>query len=352
MKKKIKVGVIFGGPSTEREISLITGRAICDNLDTKKYLVSQIEMDKQSRFWLKEKGGKRLVDFINKDRKKFDIIFIALHGAPGEDGEIQGMFDALGIKYTGCGVLASALAMNKVYAAQIYLINGLPHPEFIHFKKDGWKDYKKDVLKDINEKIGFPAVIKPVDQGSAVGISIVKNEKELLLAIDKSVKQFPWLLVQKFIKGQEATCGVLEKKGQIFALPPTHIIANAGEFYDYKSKYSKGGSTHICPADFSPETNEQLQHLALLAHKALHCRGMSRTDIFVADEEEVCGCEEHKDNACGHRTSAPFHNHKKLYIIETNTIPGMTPTSLFPEAAGKAGIKFSEMLDLIIKASL
>lgn len=341
--EKIKVGVIYGGSSSEREVSLITGRAICENLDTKKYIVSGIEMDKQSRFWLKGKKGKRLVDFVNKDRKKFDIIFIALHGAPGEDGSLQGMLDTLGIKYTGCGVLASAIAMNKVYAAQIYMINGLPHPEFIHFKKDGWKNYKKDILKDISETVGYPAVVKPVDQGSAVGVSIVKNEGDLVVAIDKTIKKFPWLMVQEFIKGQEATCGVLEKKGEIFALPPTHIIANASEFYDYKSKYSKGGSTHICPADFTSEINEQLQHLALLAHKALQCRGMSRTDIFVADEkEESCNCDSHQGR----------HGHNKLYIIETNTIPGMTPTSLLPEAAEKAGIKFDEMLDLIIKASL
>ncbi|KKQ41187.1 MAG: D-alanine-D-alanine ligase [Candidatus Magasanikbacteria bacterium GW2011_GWA2_37_8] len=123
--KKIKVAVLMGGPSSEREVSLITGKAVFDNLDRKKYQVSLIEMDKQSKFWLKEKEGRRLVDFVNKDRNKFDVVFIALHGAPGEDGSIQGMFDTLGIKYTGCGVLSSALSMNKVYAGQIYFINGL-----------------------------------------------------------------------------------------------------------------------------------------------------------------------------------------------------------------------------------
>ena len=134
-------------------------------------------------------------------------------------------------------------------------------------------------------------------------------------------------MAQKFIKGQEATCGVLKKNGQLTALPPTHILPNLGKFYDYKSKYSSGGSTHICPADFTPEINTQIQKLAILAHKALGCRGMSRTDIFVGED-------------------------KKLYIIETNTIPGMTPTSLFPQAAAKAGISFPQMLDYIIKASL
>ena len=134
-------------------------------------------------------------------------------------------------------------------------------------------------------------------------------------------------MVQKFIKGREATCGVLEQSGSPFPLPPTEIIANAGEFYDYKSKYSKGGSTHICPANFEEHINEQIQTLAVQAHIALGCAGMSRTDIMVGDDG-------------------------KLYVLETNTIPGMTPTSLFPEAAGKAGINFMKMLDVIIKAAI
>lgn len=351
----------MGGPSVEREISLITGKAIFENLDRKKYLPSIIEMDKESRMFLVSKNKKRALDFQNKDRKLFDVIFIALHGTPGEDGTVQGMFEMLGIPFTGPRTLSSALAMNKVFTAQVYIINGLPHPEFINFKKDGWKKFKKEIIEDAGKRIGYPSVVKPVDQGSAVGVTIVKNEEDLVKVIDKTIKKFPWLMVQKFIKGQEATCGVLEKKGELVALPPTHIKPNLGEFYDYKSKYAKGGSTHICPADFSPEINEQIQNLALLAHKALGCDGMSRTDIFVADDEQEgeCDCshecdEHHHDGGEAteeHCCSGHCHNRNKLYIIETNTIPGMTPTSLLPEAAGKAGIGFSEMLDLIIKAS-
>ena len=323
----------MGGPSAERAISLITGKAIFDNLDRKKYDASLVEMDKDSTFNLVLKNKKtRKLDFINKDRKLFDIIFIALHGTPGEDGTVQGLFDMLKIPYTGPETMSSALAMNKVFAAQVYTANGLPTPIFVNFKKDGWKTKREKILHDVKERVGYPAVLKPADQGSAVGVFIVKNEKELVVAIDKTIKKFPWLMVQKFIKGKEATCGIIEKDGQILPLPPTHIIANKGEFYDYKSKYSKGGSTHICPADFAPEINEEIQNLAVQAHRALGCRGMSRTDIFVADEKDE-------------------HGHEKLYIIETNTIPGMTSTSLFPEAAGKIGIGFGEMLDLIIEAS-
>ena len=339
MKKKLRVGVLMGGPSAERAISLLTGVAISKNLDPKKYEVLPIEVSKQGRLslhkniLLNEKNPKHLDLSTEKDKNRLDIVFIAMHGTPGEDGTVQGMLETLGIPYTGPNVLSSALAMNKVFAAQIYTVNGLTTPIFIHFKKDGWKTQKEKILSDATQKIGYPAVLKPVDQGSAVGVFIVKNEKELVTAIDKTIKKFPWLMVQKFIKGQEATCGILEKEGQILPLPPTRIIANKGEFYDYKSKYSKGGSTHICPADFAPEINEQIQNLAVQAHRALGCRGMSRTDIFVADEKDA-------------------HGHNKLFIIETNTIPGMTATSLFPEAAGKIGISFSEMLDLIIKASL
>lgn len=134
-------------------------------------------------------------------------------------------------------------------------------------------------------------------------------------------------MAQKFIRGKEATCGIIEKRGELIAFPPTHILPNLGEFYDYKSKYAAGGSTHICPADFSAKVNKEIQELAKKAHKILDCRGMSRTDMFVADDG-------------------------KIYVIETNTIPGMTPASLFPEAAAKMGISFPEMLDLIIEASI
>lgn len=325
ISKKLKVAVLMGGQSAEREVSLITGKAVFDNLDRKKYAPALVEMTKGGHFFVIGKK-KKLLDLQNKDRKLFDIIFIALHGSPGEDGGVQGMLESLNIKYTGSGVLASALAMNKVYSAQIYFANGLPYPEFIHFKKDGWKREAGKIIEDAINKIGFPLVIKPVDQGSAVGVSIIKSRDELKKTIDKTIKQFPWLMIQKFIKGQEATCGILEKNGKILALPPTRILPNLGKFYNYKSKYSIGGSTHICPADFGDALNLQIQNLAVAAHKALGCKGMSRTDIFVDDD-------------------------KKLYILETNTIPGMTPTSLFPEAAASAGLSFSKMLGLIISAS-
>ncbi|HSR88957.1 MAG TPA: D-alanine--D-alanine ligase [Candidatus Udaeobacter sp.] len=324
---KLKVAVLMGGPSAEREVSLVTGKAIFDNLNREKYSPTLVEMSKDNKFFIVQKNKKSKFDFLKLAKTKFNMVFIAMHGTPGEDGQIQALLQTLGIKYTGPEVLSSALAMNKVFSAQIYAANGLPYPEFIHFKKDGWKRNSNKIINDIVAKLSFPLIIKPVDQGSAVGVSKIKSSAELKKVIDKTIKKFPWLMAQKFISGQEATCGVLERDGELMALPPTHILPNFDEIYDYKSKYSKGGSTHICPADFGDTVNQQIENLAIAAHRALNCRGMSRTDIFVGDD-------------------------KNLYILETNTIPGMTPTSLFPEAAAKAGINFSKMLDYVIQASL
>ncbi|MFA6486413.1 MAG: D-alanine--D-alanine ligase [Candidatus Magasanikbacteria bacterium] len=342
MTKKLRLAVLMGGPSAEREISLVTGKAICEQLNKKKYDILPLFISKENKIFL-DRGYYELLNADNKKSKtvakkmvpikdddltknKIDMVFIALHGTFGEDGTLQGMLEAMNLPYTGSKVLASALAMNKVYANQVYFANGLPFPQFIHFKKDGWKNRRDSIIGDVSERVGYPCVLKPVDQGSAVGVSIVKNEAELLSQINKSIKKFPWLMVQKFVVGKEATCGVIEKDGSPIALPPTRIIPNLGEFYDYKSKYKAGGSTHVCPADFPGHINHDLQELALKAHIALGCKAMSRTDIFVGDDGGY-------------------------YILETNTIPGMTKTSLLPEAAKAAGIPFDKMLDYIIKAS-
>jgi D-alanine-D-alanine ligase len=236
--KKLKVGVLLGGISSEREISLITGRGIYSNLDRKKYQVYLIEMAQDGRlFLIPEKGKKRLLNLLHSDRKLIDLMFIALHGEGGEDGAIQGLLEILNIPYTGSGILASALAMNKIQTGEVYQFHHIPTPEFIHFTKSEWKKNQSKILEQAQKEVDLPAVVKPVDQGSAVGVSIVKTKEELQKAITKTINQFDWLMIQKFIKGSEATCGVLEKNGKAFALPPTHILPQAGVFYDYKSKY-------------------------------------------------------------------------------------------------------------------
>lgn len=316
----------MGGLSAEREISLVTGQAVCKNLDRKKYQVLPIEYGRDFRFYLLNGQKKSLMDLYEL-KQKVDLVFIALHGTYGEDGGVQGLCECLNIKYTGSNVLSSAVCMNKALAGRIYQKINLPHPEFLDFTRAGWRRYKRLILKNIARRIRYPAVIKPVDQGSAVGVYIVQTQTDLVNKIKLAGKKFDWLMVQRFIKGQEATCGVLEKRGEPVALPPTHIKPVLGQFYDYKAKYAKGGSIHVCPADFSKAINKKLKEYAVIAHQTFACRSMSRTDFLVTDRG-------------------------KIFVIETNTIPGMTLTSLLPEAAGKVGISFSKMLDLIIEASL
>jgi len=336
MEKKIKVAVLMGGSSAERQISLVTGRAVCHNLDTKKYKVTPVIINKNGKPVVDQQLYRKINkttpiqinDFKNlSEKNKIDIVFVAMHGPMGEDGCIQGLLETYGIKYTGSGVMASALAMNKVKTAGIYKQNGLDTPDFIDFKKKDWYRNKSDITKNISQKINFPCVIKPVNQGSSMGTYLVSKYNEIASRVSSSFKYSDWIMAQEYINGQEITCGVLERNNKAFSLPTTKVIANAGEFYDHESKYGVGGSTHICPADFDKKLTERIQTLAVKAHNVLSCRGMSRTDFFMSKKS-------------------------KLYAIETNTIPGMTPTSLLPEAAAKMGISFPKMLDLIIKSSL
>jgi len=348
--KKIKVAVLYGGPSAEREVSLVTGRAVLENLDKKKYQAYSVEMTRDKCFVLNNNRTKKEID-LQWFKKQADIVFIALHGSPGEDGGIQGMLESVGVRYTGPGVLASALAMNKLYASEIFLSNGLPVPVFEHVKREGWKKYKSLVTKELIKNLGLPLVIKPINQGSAVGISIVKTQKEFILAMDKTIKDYDWVMVQKFIKGHEVTCGILEVKGVTIPLPPTLILPKKSSFYDYASKYASGGSDHVCPAPFPKQINNKIQEAALKCHKALGCRGMSRTDIILVPGIEKKAKKKRKieNYAKSMAVTKPFEA-AGFYILETNTIPGMTPTSLLPEAAKVAGYEFGKMLDLIIEA--
>src|SRR3989344_6539625 len=249
-------------------------------------------------------------------QRNFNIVFIAMHGAFGEDGRIQALLEWVGLPYTGSRVASSAMAMNKEIANALYSANGLRVPRYAVINKDTEK-----------YSISLPVVVKPVNGGSSVGVSVVKTKKELAKAITRALKEDDCVMIQEYIQGREFTCGVLEdKKGKPFALPPTEIIPNTSSFFDYKAKYKVGGSLEITPAELPKAQTKQLQKLALQAHRILDCRSMSRSDFILKG--------------------------KTFYILETNTIPGMTGTSLLPQAAKAAGIDFPSLLDLIVHASL
>ena len=349
--KRLNLAVIMGGKSSEHEVSLNSGISMLNALDKSKYNIKIIKIDKQGQWlispYIKELPASADARLIEKsivnikpveanlavdkmDNEKIDVALIAMHGKYGEDGRIQALLEFAGIPYQGSGVLASALAMDKIKSSELFQFHGLDVPKYLAFTKENFETKKKQIsqfLKDFS-----PAVLKPSDDGSSAGTFILKTPGEFDSKVSDSFAISDNLMIQEYIKGEEVTCGVLDtdlpaqagSKPQ--ALPPTQIIANSGEFYDYTSKYADGGSTHIVPAPFPEKTIKEIQGIALRAHQILGCRGLSRTDMILRDG--------------------------KIYILETNTLPGFTSTSLFPEEAQAAGISFTELIDKLVQSAL
>jgi D-alanine-D-alanine ligase len=306
--KKLTVALLSGGISSEREVSMQSGDQVYEALDNAKYNI--LRYDPKTDL-------PRLVN----DAPEIDVALIILHGPYGEDGTVQGLLDLLGIPYQGSGVLGSALAMNKAVTKQLYEKSGLPVPPYLIY--DG-KD-KVDADAWVGQ-IGLPLVVKPVVGGSSVGMSIVKSTDALQDALDKATAHDSAVLVESFIAGTELTGGVIGNR-DLEALPIIEIIPDQTyEFFDYEAKYTPGATREICPARIDDELTKKAQSYAKKAHKALFCRGYSRTDMILRDG--------------------------KIYVLETNTIPGMTATSLLPQAAQTAGIDFSRLMDRLIDLSL
>ncbi len=241
-----------------------------------------------------------------------------MHGPGGEDGTLQGFLDSINLPYQGAGVLGSALAMHKGLSKEIYKNAGLKVPEGkVFFRDENFENIKKYA-----EKLGYPLVVKPATQGSSVGLSIVKKEEELKPACQKAFEIDNEILLEEYLKGREITVGVLENK----PLPVVEIIPKFSEIFDYKTKYTPGFAEEICPANLPQEITEKAQKYALKAHKALRLRHYSRTDMIVVENE--------------------------VYVLETNTIPGMTETSLLPLSARVAGYSFEELIQKLLELIL
>ncbi len=308
---KPKVAVLLGGRSKEREVSLITGGEVYKALIQGGYPAFKIDLDEN------------LVENLKKEQP--GIVFIALHGRCGEDGAVQGVLEILGIPYTGSGVLASAISLNKVAAKRMFKAEGIPTAEFCALTQRVFKANRLKVAKELADSLGFPLVIKPASEGSTFGMSIVKDEKPLLGALEEAFKYDDEVLAEKFIEGTEITVGVL---GNDEPWPlPTLEITHSREMYDYKAKYTAGMSGHIIPARISKERRERAQKEAVRVHRVLYCSGFSRVDFIVSSD------------------GTP-------YVLEVNTIPGMTPLSLFPDAARAAGIEFPELIEKIVEFAL
>jgi D-alanine-D-alanine ligase len=301
------IAVLAGGTSAEREVSLNTGSQVFAALQERGHRVTTVDSADDG--------------FIEQLRTgTFDVVFICLHGRLGEDGTVQGLLELLGIPYVGSGVLSSALAMDKVMSKHVFLAEGLRTPPFAVLRAGTPVDYSALV-----ERLGEKLVVKPVSEGSSVGMSIVHQQAELPAAIALAFEHDRTVLLEAFVAGVEVTVGVIGNDAPV-GLPTLEVVPEH-EFYDYESKYVPGMSRHIIPARITEGMRAECQRVALVAHSALRCRGMSRSDMIVTPEGEV-------------------------YLLEVNTIPGMTRTSLLPDAARAAGIEFPELCEQLVALAL
>jgi len=311
-KKKLRVAVLMGGPSGEREVSLSSGKEVVKALEASgKFDVLPFEVTKDGKL---------------PPMSNIGVAFIAMHGKGGEDGTIQSLLELAGIPYTGSGVLASALGMDKVRSLALFRDAGLKVPEY-------------EVIRDKRQetRIKFPVVTKPNFHGSSLGVSICRNGSELKKGIALAKKYDKDVIVQQFIEGVELTCAVLGNENPK-ALSVVEIIAKKGDFYDYASKYDEGGSDHIIPAIIPKEVEKQVKAWAIKAHQVVGCRGFSRTDFMYGSPHSV--------------PRSGTSRGQNLYVLEINTIPGLTPTSLFPDAARAAGYEFSELIEKLLHLAL
>ncbi len=308
MNKKIRVAVLSGGTSTEREVSLKSGEEVIRALDPEKYSINRYDPKTDIPRLLAEAG-------------EIDIAMVVLHGVNGEDGTVQGLLDLLRIPYQCSGPLGSAVAMHKLAAKYLYEKAGIPVPPYLSFNKTDALD-----LDQCIRRLGLPLVIKPVRGGSSIGLCIEESRENLPAAFDKAFAHDETLLVEKYIPGVEITGGVIGNE-DLEALPLIEIVPEKTHlFFDYEAKYQPGETQEICPARISPELTRRAQALAVKAHRSLFCEGYSRTDMII-----------HGDD---------------IFVLETNTIPGMTSNSLLPKAAAAAGMSFSGLLDRLIELGL
>lgn len=343
---KKRLGVIFGGTSTEHEVSIVSGTSVIKNLNKEKYEIYPIYIDKAGEWFEFEPDNKtykvgdeivgtKKIENIWNYLKTMDILFPVLHGLQGEDGTIQGMFELLKIPYVGTRVLGSSVCMDKVYSKIIFEKAKLNQAKYIYIRRFEDKyiyvneDFSEEILNiqeivnKIMEKIDFPMFIKPSNSGSSVGISKAKNKNELINAITEASKFDKKILIEENINGREIECAVLgneEVKASVLG-----EILPAEAFYSFSAKYQNSDSKTVEAPDLPKELTKKVRELAVKAYKAADCQGLSRVDFFVDDKEN------------------------KIYINEINTLPGFTEISMYPKLWEKSGLTYTELLDKLIE---
>lgn len=361
---KIRVGVLMGGASSEREISLASGRMIAEHLPRERYEVVMLdtlalmagnarigpELQAKARSLLAHRSDAEILP--ERDRElpaafqeqirsaaaatlpateaiaatggsaRIDVAFPALHGPYGEDGTLQGLLDLIGVPYVGSGTLASALAMDKAMARKVFVAEGIPTPRGAVVERSDLQADEGETLRRLTSLL--PAVVKPSRQGSSIGMSLVSEAGELRRALEEAFRHDTRALVEERVPGTELTVGVIGNR-ELTALPVVEIVSKRA-FFDYRAKYDPALSEEICPARIPEGLAKQAEDLAIRAHRALDCRGLSRTDLIAGP--------------------------RGLVVLEVNTMPGMTANSLLPKAAAAAGIPFGELLDRLVQLAL
>jgi len=326
---RASVAVLMGGPSSEHEISLRTGHQVVAGLEA-NYDAVPVKIEKDGFWRIGDGEAVSIGQALDRLKDEVQVAFVALHGPFGEDGTVQGALDAVGIPYTGSDVLGSSLAMDKVRAKDCYRANELPIAPSIAITKVTWEDEREGLLDKIQSQIGFPCVLKPAASGSSYGVSFPADVDSLSSEVDALIKdQVGLILAEKRIEGAEFSCGVLDVNERPVALPVIEIIPDPEryEYFDLEAKYTPGATQEITPARISEELTQSIQELSISAHQVLGCRDFSRTDFLLG--------------AMGQ----PF-------LLETNTIPGLTAESLLPKSAKAAGYSFEALVSLLVENAL
>jgi len=332
----------MGGPSSEHDVSMASGAEVFRALQAAgEFEVEAIVISRLGHWALTHEApqvvptpGEASHHPMPRDEairgisllQRVDVVFLAFHGPFGEDGTLQGLLQSLSIPYTGSGPLASALAMNKAKAKELFRYHGLMTPQDISLTAAVIRASVENAALSVEANLSYPVVVKPNLGGSSLGVSIAETHEALLDALEWATRFDTDVIVEEKVVGRELTCAVLEEQdGTVRALPVIEIVPKRGEFFDFASKYEDGGSDEICPADLTEEESQQVQTMAKSAHQALNCRGFSRTDMFLTGDG--------------------------LVVLEVNTIPGMTPNSLLPKAARAAGITFSDLMAHLVRVA-
>lgn len=327
----MKVAVIYGGMSNEREVSLISGKNVLDNLDNKKYEIYPIIIEEDGTWTLKGNKIKNIVEVL----EKMDVVFPVLHGRYGEDGTLQGLLEILRLPYVGCRVLCSSICMDKVYTKMILEKANINQAKYIYIKNENQyidEEFETLTLQNdeiidlVNEKLKFPVFVKPSNSGSSVGVSKANNGPELIKAIQIASSCDKKVLIEEAIEGKEVECAVLGNN-KILASTVGEIIS-AEDFYTYDAKYKNSESKVAIPADFSENKINEIRNLAIKAFRAVDGSGLARIDFFVEKGTE------------------------KIYINEINTMPGFTQISMYPKLWEYSGIKYYELLDNLIMLAI